>query len=87
MMHSVYDKILSALTNQASFEISFTPAWKGYETRSTDADSEMVEGKLPEKLKHLKLESVKLNHHEKLKIYGVSNRIDFKTSGQRNVCQ
>ena len=44
-------------------------------------------GKLPEKLKHLKLESVKLNHHEKLKIYGVSNRIDFKTSGQRNVCQ
>ena len=46
-----------------------------------------ISGKLPEKLKHLKLESVKLNHHEKLKIYGVSNRIDFKTSGQRNVCQ
>jgi len=48
---------------------------------------DQVNGKLPEKLKHLKLESVKLNHHEKLKIYGVSNRIDFKTSGQRNVSQ
>jgi hypothetical protein len=35
----------------------------------------LYHGKLPEKLKHLKLESVKLNHHEKLKIYGVSNLI------------
>ena len=43
MQKEIYNNILSFLTNQESFEISFTPAWKGYETRSTDADSDMVE--------------------------------------------
>ena len=43
MQKELYNNILSLLTNHDSFEISFTPAWKGYETRSNDADSEMVE--------------------------------------------
>lgn len=43
MQKELCNNILSLLTNHDSFEISFTPAWKGYDTRSTDADSEMVE--------------------------------------------
>jgi hypothetical protein len=43
MQNELYNNILSFLTNQDSFAISFTPAWKGYETSSTDADSDIVE--------------------------------------------
>jgi hypothetical protein len=43
MRQVVYNNILSFLNNHESFEIHFTPGWKGYETRSNDGDSEMVE--------------------------------------------
>jgi hypothetical protein len=37
-------------------------------------------GKLPQKLKRFEIESVKQKLYEKFKIYGVTNRCDFKTS-------
>jgi hypothetical protein len=37
MNQKVHGNILSVLAEQASFGISFTPAWKVYETRSNDA--------------------------------------------------
>ena len=43
MNQAVHSKILSALTHLVSFEISFTPAWKGFEIRSINADSVLVE--------------------------------------------
>ena len=43
MRQEIYNDIILYLAIRESFEISFTPAWKGYETSSTDSDSEMVE--------------------------------------------
>jgi hypothetical protein len=43
MNQKVYSNILSVLTHQASFEIHFTPGWKGYEIRSEDINSDLVE--------------------------------------------
>ena len=38
MTQNCYNNILSKLTRQPSFEISFTSAWKGYEVESKNAD-------------------------------------------------
>ncbi len=43
MKKELYNNILSFLSTRESFTISFTPAWKGYETTSKDTDKEMVE--------------------------------------------
>ena len=43
MKQEIYNDIISCLAICEPFEISFTPAWKGYETRSSDVESEMVE--------------------------------------------
>ena len=44
-------------------------------------------GKLPKKLKRFEIESVKQKLYEKFKIYGVTNRCDFKTSRRWHVGQ
>jgi hypothetical protein len=44
-------------------------------------------GKLPQKLKRFEIESVKQKLYEKFKIYGVTNRCDFKTSRRWHVGQ
>ena len=44
-------------------------------------------GKLPPKLKRFEIESVKQKLYEKFKIYGVTNRCDFKTSRRWHVGQ
>jgi len=44
-------------------------------------------GKLPQKLKRFEIESVKQKLYEKFKIYGVTNRCDFKTSRRWHVSQ
>lgn len=47
--------------------------------------SVLFSGNLSVKLKHLKLDSVKLNRHEKIKIYRVSNRIHIEMAVVRNL--
>ena len=47
----------------------------------------MSVGKLPLKLKRFEIESVKQKLYEKFKIYGVTNRCDFKTSRRWHVGQ
>ena len=49
--------------------------------------SENFIGKLPQKLKRFEIESVKQKLYEKFKIYGVTNRCDFKTSRRWHVGQ
>ncbi len=43
MKQKLYNNILSFLSTRESFTVSFSSAWKGYETTSNDTDNEMVE--------------------------------------------
>lgn len=47
MQKELYNNILSFLTNHESFEIHFTPGWKGYDINSYDLDSKL-EGEISE---------------------------------------
>lgn len=47
----------------------------------------LLYGKLPQKLKRFEIESVKQKLYEKFKIYGVTNRCDFKASRRWHVGQ
>jgi hypothetical protein len=49
--------------------------------------SSTLNGKLPQKLKRFEIESVKQKLYEKFKIYGVTNRCDFKASRRWHVGQ
>jgi len=50
-------------------------------------ESGKSKGKLPQKLKRFEIESVKQKLYEKFKIYGVTNRCDFKASRRWHVGQ